>query len=183
MLDAIFSFSGRLNRIQYFLGLLGLGVALFVTIMLFFAFGGLSAVMGGAPKLGALALFALPVGAVWIWISLSLQARRIRDIGWNPLLVIGCWFAVGVLDRVVALAAPALAMPPLHQTTLLGGLINLAFAGALLFWPGGPEDDFIPMLAEKAPARGRPPPAAPAAPAAPARSATPATAGFGRRGL
>jgi uncharacterized membrane protein YhaH (DUF805 family) len=181
MLDAIFSFRGRLNRLQYFLGLLGLGGAVFVVIMLFFAFGGLSVVVGGVSKLGMLALAALPVLAAWIWITLSLQARRIRDIGWSPLLVIGCWFAVGILDRLVAHASPGLSMAPLHQSTLLGGLINLAFAGVLLFWPGGAdEDDFVPLLADEGPAPARP---APAAPSALARSPTPAPAGFGRRGL
>ena len=102
MLEAVFSFRGRLGRLQYFVGGLALGMAIIVPLVMIgvsmFAHGG----VGAKPPLGLLALFALVAVPLFLWISLSLQARRLRDIGWNPLYVIPAVFAVDLIDQTIA---------------------------------------------------------------------------------
>lgn len=49
---------------------------------------------------------ALLLAAPCLWVSLALQAKRFRDIGWNPLDVIPGWLAVSVVDLLVAVSVP-----------------------------------------------------------------------------
>ena len=190
MLETVFSFSGRINRLQYFASIVALTAALFVPVLVIgfglIAHGG----VGAKPPLATLALmglFFLLAIPPFLWVSFSLQARRFRDIGWNPLYVIPGWIVFDVFDRAIAQAVPALSMGRLYHQTWIGLAIGLALGCALLFWPGRAEDD------DDAPATGtswmrpsEPPPAAPAVTAtytpapSPAASATPR---FGRRGL
>src|SRR5271154_3884479 len=98
MLAAIFSFRGRLNRIQYFLGSWGLGMALVVLAVILFV----GALGGRSPEepqnmasLGLTALFCIVVlGPIYLWVSFSMQARRFRDIGWEPTVVIPAWIGL-----------------------------------------------------------------------------------------
>jgi hypothetical protein len=76
---------------------------------------------------------------LFLWTSFALQAKRIRDIGWNPLYVIAGWIAAGVLDRIVVMITPSLEFDHLHQSAV-GLSINLLMVGCLLFWPGGDFD-------------------------------------------
>ncbi len=192
MFGAVFSFGGRLNRLQYFLGCVGLGMAGVVALVVLFvavlgSYGAAKA-GGGAGALAALGpalLLALPLLAAWFWISLSLQVRRFRDIGWNPVFVVPAWIGFSVIDSLVASASPSLGVGPLHHNTIVGVLINLALGCVLLFWPGRSWDDYAPVLVadERAPpppaSRAAPPPAAATRAAAPAATAPPS---FGRRG-
>ena len=190
MLETVFSFSGRINRLQYFASIVALTAALFVPVLVIglglLAHGG----VGARPPLATLALmglFFLIAIPPFLWVSFSLQARRFRDIGWNPLYVIPGWLVFQVLDRVIAQFVPALSVGPLHAQTWIGLLVSLGLAGALLFWPGRAEDD------DDAPATGTswmrpstPPPAAPATTATYTPAPSPAAAStprFGRRGL
>ncbi|MDB5431138.1 MAG: hypothetical protein JWP35_2254 [Caulobacter sp.] len=213
MLAAIFSFRGRVNRLQYLFGGTGLGV--FVVILF------VALLIGKSPKEMAavvplMLLLVIPVGIGATWISLSLQARRIRDIGWNPVLVLPLWFVAVIVDKAFLPGFPHLSALQWSQQSLFGSLLNLALGGALMFWPGngggraGIEDiagvfddpDPAPQARERpayaaTPAfdRGdfeRQPPRSPAprdpAPApqpygAPAFGRAPAAGGFGRRGL
>lgn len=201
MFEALFSFRGRINRLRYFLSVLGLGMAAgllaVVGVIMIAGHGDLRDNLGALATLGPLLLLALLILPVFLWISLSLQARRFRDIGWNPLYVIPAWIMADVIDFMLAKAVPALAIGKLHNQTLIGGLIGLVLSSALLFWPGRAGDD------PEAGAETRwPEPSAPAErrPAAPARSPTPEPrpapvarapmaqpaairTGFGRRGL
>jgi hypothetical protein len=56
---------------------------------------------------------------------------RLRDIGWDPVCVIGGWIAIVVIDRIVATQVPALSLVP----ALLSWLVNLAMFCVLYFWP------------------------------------------------
>src|SRR5471030_930842 len=116
MLAAVFSFRGRLNRLQYFLGSWGLGAAMFVLVVTVVAsVGGLAG--GGSPdqsallKLGlAAGLAFLVIGPIYLWVSFSLQARRFRDIGWEPVFVIHAWIGLDIVDRLAVMGAPQIAV-------------------------------------------------------------------------
>lgn len=182
MLDAVFGFGGRINRLQYFGGVLALFGALVLPLVLIVGFvaANRGAAASGLLMMGLLLLVAIPLV---IWVGLSLQARRFRDIGWNPLYVIPPLVLIAIADRLVAQAVPVLSIgKPYHQTAV-GLLISLAAGGCLLFWPGQRDDG-----AEDAAWANWPEPDEPApAPAAPtpvpyARNA-PSSPTFGRRGL
>lgn len=193
MLAAIFSFRGRLNRIQYFLGCWGLGAAL-VVLAVILLIGALSGRSPSQPQnmasLGLTALFCIVVlGPLYLWVSLSLQARRFRDIGWEPTVVIPAWIGLDLLDRLAVWAAPPIAVTPESGVSWLGLPLNLGLACCLLFWPGRAAfdvaavfDDVPPPSQPSAPPRDQPA-LARAAFAPTARAASTAPAGFGRRGL
>jgi uncharacterized membrane protein YhaH (DUF805 family) len=188
MLSAVFSFRGRINRLQYFLGSLGLGVAeamLIVVVGLLFL--GLRHGMGDLPAAGVCVVLALPALPAAAWIGFSLQARRFRDIGWEPVFVIPAWIFIMAVDRAFAggISTSMFSVEHMLRQTILGQLFNLAMALCLLFWPGRTyTDDFF----EAAQSTIRAPRPAEPAPA-PTRSApspfpaSPAVTGFGRRGL
>jgi uncharacterized membrane protein YhaH (DUF805 family) len=188
MFSAVFSFRGRLNRIQYFLGSWGLGVVMIVlavVLVIGIASTGHSGEASPATLIrGGLAaiFFFLVAGPIYLWVSFSLQARRFRDIGWEPVFVIPAWIGVGIVDRLAVMGAPQIAVIHGSGVSWFGLLLNIAVAGCLLFWPGKPPfdvasvfDDFLPPA--------QPTQAQPAAPAM-ARAQIPAApSGFGRRGL
>jgi uncharacterized membrane protein YhaH (DUF805 family) len=197
MLAAIFSFRGRLNRIQYFLGGCGLALALVALAVILFV-GALSGRSSGRPdiaSLGLTALFCLVVLVpLYAWISFSLQARRFRDIGWEPAFVIPAWIGLDVLDRILVMAAPQFAVSAGAGVSLLGLLLNLGLGLCLLFWPGRPGYDIGSVAAvfdDAPPPPSEPPRSAPeprpatgwGAAMSTARPTGPTPAGFGRRGL
>jgi uncharacterized membrane protein YhaH (DUF805 family) len=190
MLDAAFSFRGRVNRLQYFMGVM----ALFFAVAIPLALGGATVLahptasaIGGSLLVILLLLLAAPVLG---WVGLSLQARRFRDIGWNPAYVIPGLVVANIIDQLIALAVPGLAIGPFQRQTILGLLISLGAGGALLFWPGKPDaadapaDDTRWVFADdpdlaplpEAPLMAAPAMAVPAPPlqAAPVRAAAPA---------
>ena len=81
MVEALFMFGGRLNRLQYLLA----GVLTHLVGGAILLLGIVS--MGNGAGAGAIAILAL-AGIALLWMALSLQAARIRDIGLSPLLVI-----------------------------------------------------------------------------------------------
>jgi uncharacterized membrane protein YhaH (DUF805 family) len=186
MLEALFSFRGRINRLQYFgwgLALAGAMAVLAIPLVVLM----IGAHVAGAPAVGLIALIVAPP---FLWASFALQAKRFRDIGWNPVYVIPAWIAIDAVDLLVAKTAPMLAVGALHTHTLIGVLANLILGGSLLFWPGR-ADDGAPTVVdadwsrppEPAPAV-RPTSSAPAASVhAPVWNAAPQQTGFGRRGL
>jgi len=129
MLSAIFSFRGRLGRLQYFGGSAALVGSVFVVVLVAVLSVGSLENLKEHPQSAAapLILFLLALPA-WIWVSLSLQARRIRDIGFDPLIVIPAFFVLTMLVQGLGAAVPSL--------RIVGSLISLAYDGCLLFWPG-----------------------------------------------
>jgi uncharacterized membrane protein YhaH (DUF805 family) len=192
MFEAVFSFRGRLNRLQYLASSMALGAVVTIAVVII----GVSAFAqfhgsGGPPSLaglGPILLIALLLVPPFFWVSFSLQARRFRDIGWNPVLVIPLWLGVLVIDQLVAMAVPAISLPLVHRT-IVGVLFNLAMGGSLLFWPGHGDNPAPPMFEDPwtpAPPAPEPRPAMPQAAPIPSyrpAPAAPAAPRFGRRGL
>jgi uncharacterized membrane protein YhaH (DUF805 family) len=139
VLDYVFGLNARLGRLQFFFASVVLAIVMamicFAMVMnglVHFTKGirpeQMSWAMLGWPILGATAFFMLA--------TFTLQAMRIRDIGWDPVIVIGGWIALMVIDVIVATKMPALALGPGQHTTAVSGLVNFAMTGILLFWPG-----------------------------------------------
>ena len=161
MFRAIFSFQGRIGRLAFVGRMLAaffvLAVVSFCFLMLgsllsatFFAHDLVSRIFGIA-----LALAAVLAGT---WAAVALQARRIRDIGCNPM-----HWMIGLSVAMVAdqwLLAPLTGMrfhPPLHEYTPVGGLLAFAYVLVLVFWPGVSEAE-SPEAADAAPPRPEPMP-------------------------
>lgn len=92
MVSLLFSFHGRINRLQYWLGSLGVG---FAAMLALFLVGVLLAPQAGASKEAALAAAPLMlimmglVGIVMGWSGLALQVKRFHDRnqpGWLTVL-------------------------------------------------------------------------------------------------
>jgi uncharacterized membrane protein YhaH (DUF805 family) len=202
MFDFLFSFRGRIGRLQYFTRSIVANIVLI--LMAIFAIG--AGVSGGhTSKTGAVGLvllLMLPFLVVSLWISFSLQARRFRDIGWNPAYVIPGWILASVVLQIVLTpSGPSLAGQ--MQQLLLVGLLNFVMGGILLFWPGNgggdidklastfdlPEPDEPERTVRSMPSRPAwaPPQSQPQARTQPAPQPAyrpqPAPGGFGRRGL
>ena len=130
MLDLLFGLNARLGRLQYLLA----GIALFV------------AMVGVALALIAAGSIYIPPGSHLTWQMLSwpaasavvffvlatviLQAMRVRDIGWDPVVVMAGWLAIEFVDYIVA----AEILGPGHHT-IISSIVNLVMTGILLFWP------------------------------------------------
>ncbi|MFX8320120.1 hypothetical protein ABTL33_18930, partial [Acinetobacter baumannii] len=65
------------------------------------------------PVLAAAVLFG--------WLTFTLYAMRIRDIGWDPVCVIPGWIAVMIIDYLIATKFPAMSLGPGHHGTVVGG--------------------------------------------------------------
>jgi hypothetical protein len=146
----------------------------------------------------------------WYWTVLSLQARRLRDMGWSPSIVMPAWFALVLVDHAMAGAA-ASARGPMMQIAMaavgtpVGGIINLGLGLCLLFWPSKTYDTTPPAdgnwtqvgapprspepqpalrwLAPASAASAGPPTRPARAPSSGLPPSGPAPTGFGRRGL
>jgi uncharacterized membrane protein YhaH (DUF805 family) len=216
MLTGIFSFRGRINRLQYWLGSMGMGFFVALVLLTPLVMAGASASHGGGAAgalagLGLMALLAVPTLVIACWVGLSLQARRIRDIGLDPVIVMPLWILIGVADKLLTPGFPHLTAVQLATPSVAAIVINLIGGAALCFWPGrgdGPRDlgggfdlpdpdaprgGARPSYVEAAYARieaerAAPPPAdwtpRPPTPApAPRFSQAASHGGFGRRGL
>jgi uncharacterized membrane protein YhaH (DUF805 family) len=142
----MFSFSGRINRLQYFFG----GLGLFLGCLVFAAVGGAltaALIVGGMAGLAVLGLMAIAFFIASMWSNMSMRARRIRDIGWPVTPVMVAWFlgmAVNISLSVdsftsafrAAQAGMTAAPPHVSGIAALIGLGGLVFDLCLLFWPG-----------------------------------------------
>ena len=157
MLGFIFGLNARLGRLQYFLSTLGLA-AVMTGICYVLARDSFDATANGVPpSIEMIKGPALIVGIVFLLVTLTLQAMRFRDIGWDPVCVIPGWFVVLLIDMVVAKKFPSLSLGPEHHGTAVGALVNLALFLALLFWPSAHEEEAMPPVDEPRradPARG-----------------------------
>ena len=121
MLTAVFSFRGRLNRRHYVFGNFAIGAVLALLGAALIGFSELAPT--ARPTLAmdvdaALLVIAAPLA---VWSALSLQARRLRDIGLEPLFVIPLW--IGTLGLA-------------QSWPMIAASISLALFGCLYVWPG-----------------------------------------------
>ena len=135
MLDILFGLNARLGRLHYFLACIALGIVM-TGICFALVVGGAVHIPRGShltwqmltwPVWGAVAFFTLA--------TVMLQAMRVRDIGWDPVVVMAVWFAIVFVDVIVAVKMPDLALGHEHYGTIMGSIVNLVMTGILLFWP------------------------------------------------
>jgi uncharacterized membrane protein YhaH (DUF805 family) len=138
MLDYLFGLNARLGRLQFFLASIALAVVM-TAICFVIAVNGLIHFPKGAEPELSWEIMNWPIlcaAAFFMLATFSLQAMRIRDIGWDPVVVIGGWIAIVIIDMIVATKMPQLALGSGHHATIVNSLANLAMTGILLFWPG-----------------------------------------------
>jgi uncharacterized membrane protein YhaH (DUF805 family) len=138
MLDYLFGLNARLGRLQFFIASIALAVVMTAICFVIAVSGFVHFPKGAQPQLSWAALSWPIIGAAafFMVVTFMLQSMRIRDIGWDPVCVIGGWIAVMVIDVIVATKIPALALGPGHHATIVSSFVNLAMTGVLLFWPG-----------------------------------------------
>jgi uncharacterized membrane protein YhaH (DUF805 family) len=144
MLGFLFGLNARIGRLHYFLASIALGIA--VTVMCMgIASQAYQKVRYGAPlTLEQLGWPVLAVAGIFIVASFTLHCMRIRDIGWDPVVVVVGWIAFTIIDGLIAQKFPAWAIGARHQATAVGAFVNLGLTIALLFWPSGYADDEPP---------------------------------------
>ena len=138
MLGFLFGFNARLGRLHFFLATIAAAV-LMTAISFAIAGHALQNAKGVIPSLSSWQIVAAAI--LFIWLSLTLQSMRIRDIGWDPVCVIPGWIAVAIIDGLVAGKIPAMALGHQQPGTIVGALVNLALFLALLFWPSSEHDN------------------------------------------
>lgn len=120
-----FSFSGRLNRLAYFLRYL-VSLAIFLVVLFVCAF--LIAALG---PLGM--IFSIPiivVCVVFIVVSISLTVRRLHDMnfsGWWYLVILGLGLISGGVEGVQGNPS---------AISMIINLISLVISLVILFYPG-----------------------------------------------
>jgi uncharacterized membrane protein YhaH (DUF805 family) len=135
MLGFLFGFNARLGRLNYFLASIGLGVVM-AGLCFPIATTIYRTTSRGMPlSFEQMAWPVIAVGIVFMLASFSLQCMRVRDIGWDPVCVLPTWITILIIDKLVATKIPAWSLGDEHNGTIVGGLVNLGFMLALLFWP------------------------------------------------
>jgi uncharacterized membrane protein YhaH (DUF805 family) len=152
MLGFVFGLNARLGRLHFFLASVALAIVM-TAICFAIAMAALRTTSPGMIRpedfarnwaiIGAMILFGLA--------TFMLQSMRIRDIGWDPVCVVPAWFALMIVDHVLAGRFPAWAIGEEHQATMVGGLVNLALMLALTFWPSADGEAYTNPF--EAPAR------------------------------
>jgi uncharacterized membrane protein YhaH (DUF805 family) len=137
VLDLVFGFNTRLGRLKFFLATLALAVVM-TAICFVVATSALRNVnpanvrpddlLKSSGMIAAMVFFALA--------TITLYSMRFRDIGWDPVCVVPAWIALMIVDYVVAMKFPHLAMGQEHTGTVVGSIVYLVLTLALLFWPG-----------------------------------------------
>ena len=138
MLGFLFGFNARLGRLHFFLATIAAAV-LMIAICFAIAGHALQNAKGVIPSLSSWQIIAAAI--LFVWLSLTLQSMRIRDIGWDPVCVIPGWIAVAIIDGLLASKIPAIALGHQQPGTIVGALVNLALFLALLFWPSSGHDN------------------------------------------
>jgi uncharacterized membrane protein YhaH (DUF805 family) len=133
MTDSLFCFRGRVGRLKFFLySFIIVPVAFFLALLILpviYVFG-----LHLNASTSTTLMSVVPPLAGFLWMHLSLQAARIRDIGWKPGVIIPALLLIHVTDSIVAYLFPALALGTKHFT-LVSEVVYAVFTIALLFTP------------------------------------------------
>ncbi len=121
MFAAVFSFRGRINRRQYFFGNLASGAVLSLLGAMFISFVELPPTARPTPAMSMEAAMLVILAPLAVWSAVSLQARRMRDIGWEPLIALPMWIGAAGLAQ---------------NQPMLAVTFSLAMLGCLYGWPG-----------------------------------------------
>jgi uncharacterized membrane protein YhaH (DUF805 family) len=136
MLDTLFGLNARLGRLQYFLACIALGVTMVGICFALVVSGSIHVPRGSHLTWQMLSWPAMASVALFVLATVTLQAMRVRDIGWDPVIVIAAWFSILFVDAIIAAKMPGLALGREHFGTIVGSIVNLVMTGILLFWPG-----------------------------------------------
>jgi uncharacterized membrane protein YhaH (DUF805 family) len=145
MLGYLFLFYGRMGRLQYalwawiFVPLIFSLVIVVEGFILAFGFN----LHADDLKTAMFALVALPIFLL-MWMELSLQAVRIRDIGWRPSRVVPAIVVFSLVSSAVAWAVPALGGDT-GLITIAASVINLLCTLVLLFTPTDGQE-MVPFI-------------------------------------
>lgn len=179
MIDILFGFRGKLTKRQYFVW--HFGVACLGGILLALLFHVMALTGNGRPTtLHPLAL--LPFGLFFlpfIWIGLSLQSARMRDIGFRPLHVVLTFALVYVVTTAAWIFLPDGSMTRILNMLYRG--LGVAYSALLLFAPSGYISHWMPPDPDDTDQNE---PQAPVAYVAPTRTTVGSNrSSFGQRGL
>jgi uncharacterized membrane protein YhaH (DUF805 family) len=157
MLGLLFGLNTRIGRLHFFFSTIVLAV-----VMTAISFGIAMSAYPGAQTPLSLAEIRWPlivVAVLFGLITVTLQSMRIRDIGWDPVCVIPGWFALLIIDGLVATKFPAWSIGSDHHATAVGALVNLGLMLALTFCPSdefeSPTPTFGGASIPSTPSRGR----------------------------
>ena len=182
MLGFLFGFNARLGRLHFFLGTIALAVVMTAICFAIAATVFQQMPRGFRPTEADLMTWPVLAAIVFFgWVTFTLQAMRIRDIGWDPVCVIPGWLAFALVDSMIAGKFPSWSIGHDHHGTVAGALINLVLLGAMLFWPSGDYDESTPGFSPPPRRPDAPSPRSSAASAPAARIAQATRAEFGRR--
>lgn len=159
MIDVLFKFRGRLTRWKYFLTVvaLSLGPVVVLAPLLY----GIAALSGGHPPSKVLLIgLSLLVAIPEVWISLSVQTARIRDIGLPPIPVFAAAIVINLLyffaAKVIPVPSIASAISSICAIAGFGWGLALLFLPSHFFENSGPDSadpvtQLKPALARPAP--------------------------------
>ncbi len=188
MLESLFSFSGRMGRLSYFLWTLAV-VAIsipfnFVVSLAVMLVVGITAGVQGMASPVLIATLTVVLSVPSLWAGLALATKRTRDLGIAPGLAVVGLVAVCALDlAVVGRLTPVRFVWPYHHFTPVFGMAATVLYLMLLVWPGyepAPRPDPVPREPRTLPALDPVPVGAGTLAAFREAGARP---GFGRRGL
>jgi len=177
LVSLLFSFRGRINRLQYWTGCVvaGLAVAVVIMMMIFMAGSSLATAVNdktGAGALGALSAIGLlfvPLSIVMGWSGLALQTKRFHDHGRSGLWCMAPYGPVSMMmvtlvGGIVAGQSPAQVGAAIQPWMTILWIMNFGFLVYLGFLPGnqGPNKYGNPA---GSPSTGLQPQTATAAPA------------------
>jgi uncharacterized membrane protein YhaH (DUF805 family) len=131
MLDLLFGLNARLGRLQYLLAGIALVVAMVGVSMALIAAGSIHIPPGSHLTWHMLSWPAASAVVFFVLATVILQAMRVRDIGWDPVVVMAGWLAIEFVDAIVAEKM----LGPGHYGTMISSIVNLVMTGILLFWP------------------------------------------------
>jgi uncharacterized membrane protein YhaH (DUF805 family) len=140
MLEKLFWFGGRMGRLAFF-GWSFASVAVGVVVSLVLVLLAAPVAMNSAQMLADPRQMGYVAGigsaVVFFWMSLALQTKRLRDMGWDPFVwIVGAW-TVMLLDQFVLSSYVAARYPSyvFGSYTPLGGIVSIVYWLCLLFTP------------------------------------------------
>lgn len=117
-----------------------------------------------------------------VWVGLSLQAARIRDMGFKPKPILLAMVSFNIVAFLVSKLLPGSTIGLAISAII--NLAGIAFNLSLLFWPSDYDSDPVPSATYEPKRREQPAMHQHRETAAPARrQVNGARTGFGRRGL
>lgn len=150
MFFRLFSFYGRIGRLSYFVHSLIL-IVLGATLIVVLAVAATTALYlagGNSTSSALMGVIAGVAGAVPIvWSSFALAAKRLRDIGLEPILTLPALIAFSLFDGIVLtqFLQPS-SIIPLERNTLIGVVVNAAFVLILLMWPSRMDQEQLASI-------------------------------------